>query len=724
MPANFAAAGWYHMVDVVYGNETLSATHRSLRDAVIQLDHDGTFFIGYPILTTANGAFQIDALLVSRQTGLVAFDLSSLNATYDNGIPAEVLDHQDQIFSAIAAKLTEDGRLVRRREIRIPINIVTISEDYDGGEEGSFVSTTVHVAQLVDDFKEISEDDYRILNSVIERTATLRPRKQRTSVSKPNSKGSQIKLIDSKIANLDAAQKRAAIEFPDGPQRIRGLAGSGKTIVLAMKASYLHLKNPNWRVALTFYTRSLYQQLIGLARRFSFEFVKDEPDWEKLTILHAWGSSYTTGIYAEIAMRVGAPVRNYQYAREKFRYGAEFEGIIDELYDFVMEHKERVSPIYDVVLIDEAQDLPQKFFELIFLFTKPPHRIVYAYDELQTLNETEMPSPQDLFGRKQNNRPRVTLTNSDDRPKQDIVLPVCYRNNQWALTTAHGLGFGLKRGRGLVQMFERPATWTDIGYEVVGGRLDLGRAVELRRAASATPTFFAEILSESDAVKFSVFDNEAEEYQALARAIRHNLDQDELEPDDILIVVSEIRKIRSKGGAIMRALAKEKIVSHVVGVTQSTDEIFSKSSVAVTHIHRAKGNEAPMVYVVGADYCFEGFNIGTLRNVLFTAITRSKAWVRVSGCGTQMAGLIEEFSGIRADEYVLDFKYPTKKELGRIKTRYRDMSDVEAKNIEADLEVLSRVLPLIESGRVSLSDLPPHVAAALRHLVNDAGDSE
>ena len=35
-------------------------------------------------------------------------------------------------------------------------------------------------------------------------------------------------------------QGRAVIETVEGVQRIRGLAGSGKTIVLALKAAYLH----------------------------------------------------------------------------------------------------------------------------------------------------------------------------------------------------------------------------------------------------------------------------------------------------------------------------------------------------------------------------------------------------------------------------------------------------------------------------------------------------
>lgn len=93
--------------------------------------------------------------------------------------------------------------------------------------------------------------------------------------------------IEAAIANMDAWQKKAAIEFPEGPQRIRGLAGSGKTIVLAQKAAILHAKYPKWNIAVTFQTRSLYQQFRGLIERFYRELTLDDPDWSKLSILHA-----------------------------------------------------------------------------------------------------------------------------------------------------------------------------------------------------------------------------------------------------------------------------------------------------------------------------------------------------------------------------------------------------------------------------------------------------
>lgn len=72
----------------------------------------------------------------------------------------------------------------------------------------------------------------------------MKAAKRRTRVSQKDSHGAVIQQIEKEIANLDRWQKAAAIEMPDGPQRIRGLAGSGKTVVLALKAAYLHVQRP------------------------------------------------------------------------------------------------------------------------------------------------------------------------------------------------------------------------------------------------------------------------------------------------------------------------------------------------------------------------------------------------------------------------------------------------------------------------------------------------
>ena len=76
-----------------------------------------------------------------------------------------------------------------------------------------------------------------------------------------------------------------------------------------------------------------------------------------------------------------------------------------------------------------------------------------------------------------------------------------------------------------------------------------------------------------------------------------------------------------------------------------------------------------MVYVINAHDCFQADDINMLnsdnakiRNRLFTAMTRSKAWVRVVGIGSQMDHLKAEYEKVKEKGFTLDFIYPTEEQ--------------------------------------------------------------
>lgn len=57
----------------------------------------------------------------------------------------------------------------------------------------------------------------------------------------------------------------------------------------------------------------------------------------------------------------------------------------------------------------------------------------------------------------------------------------------------------------------------------------------------------------------------------------------------------------------------------------NTNTRFSYDNmVTLSTVNRAKGNEAGMVYIVGADYVFVSPNDVYRRNKLFTSMTRAK----------------------------------------------------------------------------------------------------
>ncbi|MFB1490810.1 MULTISPECIES: hypothetical protein [unclassified Thiocapsa] len=288
-----------------------------------------------------------------------------------------------------------------------------------------------------------------------------------------------------------------------------------------MKAAYLHSQHPDWTIAITFFSRSLYQQFEDLIRRFSFEHMNDEPNWDRVKILHAWGGRGREGLYSSLAEYSNVVPRDFMYGKARYGTDGAFQGICRELLAQTAQAPN--PPIYDAVLIDEAQDMPPELFRLVYRFTKDPKRIIWAYDELQTLSESVMPSTGELFRVNAANEPLVTILNESGRPRQDVILPVCYRNTPWALTLAHVLGFGIYRDPKLVQHFDDPNLWADIGYETVDGVLALGSQVTLQRAKQSYPDFFDRLLKPEDAVVSRAFADEVEQAEWVAESVQRNL---------------------------------------------------------------------------------------------------------------------------------------------------------------------------------------------------------
>jgi superfamily I DNA and RNA helicase len=527
-------------------------------------------------------------------------------------------------------------------------------------------------------------------------------------------RGAKLKEIERAIANLDRWQKAAAIESPEGPQRIRGLAGSGKTVVLALKAAYWHAQNPDWIIAVTFHSRALYQQFADLITRFSFEHNNDQPDVRKLQVMHSWGSSGRPGVYSTIAAALGQAPLTWADARDKHGVDGAFQGACRDLLEIARSRN--VTPIFDAVLIDEAQDLPPEFFQLVYKFTREPKRIVWGYDELQKLSEAAMPSTDDLFGTGQSKESLVSLHAAPDSPRRDIILPVCYRNTPWALAIAHALGIGVYRHGGLLQHPDEPTLWQSIGYDVVRGKLEAGKQVVLKRRRDSAPEYFGRLLTESDAVVVASFPNEKAQDAWVAEQIAINLRTDELEPDDILVVLPDTYRAKTRAPRLMRELRRKDITCHLVGVDSSVDEVFRQGSVAIAHIFRAKGNEAPMVYAIDSQYAAQTFSAVTRRNTLFTAITRSRAWVRITGSGQEMETIVNEARAVINRGFELDFAVPTDDRLKILRRIHRDRSPEDEASVKWVAEGLVAFLDAFDKGEIYPHDLSAALQARLKAI--------
>jgi len=694
--------------------------------------YEGRLFIGYPIISAPEGPYPIDALLVSPRHGIVVFDL------IEGAAPEDFSDRQDYAANMLEAKLKVHRELSRGRKFLPEIFAVSFAPgipDTDSRKADEY-HPICNVENLEDTLKQFHWEPEKTLFestlSAIQSISTIRKSRTKRSIQKADSRGAKLKHLEDSIATLDRLQSKAVIETVEGVQRIRGLAGSGKTIVLALKAAYLQAQHPDWRIAVTFQTRSLKGQFRRLIRTFAIE-QGQEPDWENLRILNAWGASGGSerdGIYHEFCSMNQVPYFDFQNAKRMFGPGNEFGGACEHALKEAPEPMRR----YDAILVDEAQDFSAPFLRLCYEFLREPKRLVYAYDELQNLSEASTPPPEEIFGTHPDGTPRVRLSRSSDgEPRTDIILDKCYRNSRPVLTTAHAMGFGIYRdpaagGKpGLVQMFDHPRLWEEIGYRVKEGELTEGHEVILERTGDTSPKFLEEHSPLDDLIQFRAFDSEEEQTQWLVEAIWKNIQEDELRHDDIVVINPNPWTTREKVGPSRSKLFELGINSHLAGVDTHPDIFFDYDdpSVTFTGIYRAKGNEAGMVYVINGQACNPNtsFNLATIRNRLFTAISRSKAWVRVLGVGPKMAAFVREFQRLRENDFELRFRYPTEEERRRMKTVHRDMTGQEKKRLEERAKSLKGLIEDLEVGRIQPEDLDEGLVQKLNELMNRGAES-
>lgn len=506
--------------------------------------------------------------------------------------------------------------------------------------------------------------------------ALLRPPQRETENFGPQSKVVQIQALEEEIRRFDRDQRIGYMTEVNGTQRIRGLAGSGKTVVLAMKAALTAIRNPDATIAFTFYTKSLYQHVKQLITRFYRLYDDRDPDWDRVRVLHAWGGGIAEGLYSYAAKAFDERAMTLTEAKG-FDSAQPFDFACRKLLE-----NARVNSLFDYIFLDEAQDFPPSFLRLALRLANE-ERLVIAYDVLQTIFDVEIPTAGTLFGTDEHGEPAVTF-------EEDIILHKCYRNPREVLVTAHALGFGLYSKR-IVQMLESKEHWEDFGYRVREGELSSGQRVVIERPRENSPSSISDRNSIDELVQATSFGRFEEEVSYVAAEIERDIKEHGVRPEDILVISADDRNARAYFQSISGSLAPMNIrCNNLQDDTFGIRDFQAKERVTLSTIYKAKGNEAFVVFVVGADALFMRPKAKS-RNMVFTAMTRAKGWLRVSGIGMEAEQLAKEIKAAKAEFPKLTFVYPPAEELVLMK---RDLSSASVEEVDAALDRLEDELPL------------------------------
>ena len=462
-----------------------------------------------------------------------------------------------------------------------------------------------------------------------------------------------IKQAQSRICRLDLEQEKIAKQIPSGMQKIRGVAGSGKTILLCQKAALMSLKYPEWQVALVFFSRSLYEPIIEQVDRwiryFSQERRQYDRDNSNLKILHAWGSKIQPGFYSTICNLVRKSPLSVNNTVSKQPQEALAEVCLQLL------ETTAIPQVFDAILIDEAQDLvvdnwryrdKQPFYWLAYqsLRSVSPinpeqKRLVWAYDEMQALTSLKIPDAVELFGE---DLGHLVTGEHETQLSKTAILTLNYRTPQQIMVVAGAIAIGFLRKRGLLVKLRDAMEWSTLGYSVTG-ELKPGNKIVIQYNCNLAANPVAE-LWQQDIIEFTNYTSRQQELSALADNIQRNLGREQLQPSQeiLVIVLGNYRDAINLQQLTAKFLMRQGIDIYVPGSKTNnflTDKeraynpnlFWYPGAVTISTIHRAKGQEADLVYLLGLDFVARDEANIYLRNQLFIALTRSRGWSYLSG---------------------------------------------------------------------------------------------
>lgn len=512
--------------------------------------------------------------------------------------------------------------------------------------------------------------EWKIAKSIFQAAAPLRrgmPQQQ----AKQATLGSAIREMEKAIALLDDEQTKVAVQVPPGPQRIRGLAGTGKTVLLAMKAANIHARYPDAKILFTFHTQSLYNLTRHLITRFYRYHHEEDPDWNNLQVRHSWGGKYRRGVYADLCAMQGQPPLDLTAARR-----ANPEQPFIACCQAVLARP--IPAVYDFILVDEAQDFPTEFFRVLYALVKGPEkRIYWAYDSIQNLTgPQDMPEPGELFGKAADGTPLVNLDGVyAGQIEKDLILRKSYRSPLPVLMLAHAIGLGLYNKDGCVQMLATEDAWLSSGYEIEEGTpFEKGKRVRIRRPTQNSPNDIRHVYSGTDkTIAARAHLNRADEVKAVVEQIRHDVRDEGVEPSQIVVISLDSIRARDLMQQVQTGLLAHQIPSVIPGLVDDSSMFGEEGRVTLSTIYRAKGNEAPIVYIMGFEMMYLSGGQLTSRNMAFTSISRSKGWVRISGSGPGMKRAVAEIKAILDDLPAFNFVYPDMEKIRRLDVETSEM---------------------------------------------------
>ena len=255
----------------------------------------------------------------------------------------------------------------------------------------------------------------------------------------------------------------------------------------------------------------------------------------------------------------------------------------------------------------------------------------------------------------------------------DIILEKCYRNPYEILVIAHALGFGIYNDE-LIQCFEEKMSWEEMGYVVEKGECIEGEEMIISRPKKNSPRN-NKVENCLNIKSFETFD---EEVNFVCNNIENDIKNEGLRPEDIMVISLDDINAKAYFKNISAKLAKKEILSNNLSTDYFYRGFTKENCVTLSTVYKAKGNEAAAVYVVGVDAFEQNPYDRGMRNRIFTAFTRAKVWLTVTGMDIEGKRLNNEIEKVKQNNYKFIFNYKPRNKIAS-ELNYKQNSELKDK---------------------------------------------
>jgi hypothetical protein len=432
--------------------------------------------------------------------------------------------------------------------------------------------------------------------------------------------GHQIEILERVHKQLSAEQRYLVQQDTWGhPFLVRGVAGSGKSIVLAHQVArtiHRHQQQqaqlplfedavqPTPRIGVVCFNRTLVSLLRSrIAGAYQVLTGEELTEDESLLVIHLNRLLY------QISQTLGEPYFRYIRANRGHKPAERARHHLHQLERLRAEYPVQYDKIcFDGLFIDEGQDARSEEYGILHALVRPDastgeRSITIFYDDAQNLHGHPPPVWRNLSMNVAGNRA--------------AFMQHCHRNSREILELGLNVLLGT-RARQTVRVATR--RFSDIALLEEKGlvtQTEAGWRVQ-----------FAEATGRQPVVKG--FLSRAEQLDWVADAVVSLLEEEQVKPHHILIMASRSSSFRHLGQRINQ-LAREQIAMRMVGglYQEHLDELLTvDGQLTLSTIHAAKGYDAPVVFMVDVDQIDRDV-LG--RALFYVGVTRARRYLVLSG---------------------------------------------------------------------------------------------